>query len=203
MFDRGDDPLRQPLVESRESLMDLCRRVGEDADRPALMVLVEDLLHDVGERAVAQIVEQRGHAPNDPVLRCDRVAFAELVEHPRHQIHHPERVGEARMLRSLIGVEGEPQLFDRTQPLELRRIDQGDEERVVRLVRIEADQIVNRVTIESFHRHLSASIRASAAAGSAGRRAARGRPAGYARARRARRRHRRPAHRAWGLPAPP
>ena len=95
MLDRGDDSLRQPLVESRKAPMHRRRWIGKDADRPALVVLVENLLHDVGERPVSQIVEECRDAPNDPVLRRNRIALAELVEHPRHQVHHPERVGEA------------------------------------------------------------------------------------------------------------
>ena len=124
-----DDPLRQVLVgqplAGRHAAGRPGREVGED-------VVVEE----VGERPVADVVEQAGHPQrlDHQPLRRDRLARAAgerrpqaRVERPRPQaglVHDPEAVGEPRMLGGREDPAGALELADAAQPLEPRRVEQ-------------------------------------------------------------------------------
>jgi len=54
-----------------------------------------------------------------------------LIQRSRHQVHNAERVRKAAMLGPLVCEHRKAELLDSAQPLELRRVDQFDQEPVV------------------------------------------------------------------------
>jgi len=85
----------------------------------------KDFFHDVRKRSMAHVVEQRCGPGRGAIVFVDGIFFAQPIQHPTHQVKGAKRVGEARMLRSLVGVEAQSELFDAAQPLKLRRVDQA------------------------------------------------------------------------------
>ena len=61
-----------------------------------------------------------------------------------------EAVCEPRVLGPLIGKMGKTELPNPPQQLELRRIDQTNDQPPVRLIAPDADYIVNRITVNAF-----------------------------------------------------
>ena len=61
-----------------------------------------------------------------------------------------ERVGEARVFRTLIGIKSEAQLLDPSQSLEIRRIDQTHHQLAFATISAKANNVVDRIAIDSF-----------------------------------------------------
>src|SRR5262245_8872384 len=60
-------------------------------------------------------------------------------------------MGKTRMLRPLKSVERKAQLFDIPQPLELWCVDQSDQQCIIRSRLRERNDVVDWITINSFH----------------------------------------------------
>ena len=61
-----------------------------------------------------------------------------------------QTVRKARMLGSLIGIKCQPQLLDAPQTLKFSRIDEPDEKISFIRIGVQANDIVNRVAVDSF-----------------------------------------------------
>ena len=93
------------------------------------------VVEEMGERPVADVVEQSGHAQGldhqafrrDRLGGCEQRAAQARVERPRPQaglVHHPQAMGEARVLGCREDPAGALQLADPAQPLEPGRVEQ-------------------------------------------------------------------------------
>src|SRR5919199_1833210 len=64
-------------------------------------------------------------------------------------------MGEARVLRPLVGEQGEAELLDAAQPLELERVYEAHHQAALVRVGAEADDVVYRVAVDAFGHFLS------------------------------------------------
>ena len=115
---------------------------ADQRTRDLLVVQRADLLERVRERIVADVVEQRGDADEHAFVAAERREVLVLLEQrqraPR-EVVRSERVLEPRVCRAGVDEEREPELADVAQPLEGRRVDQLEAER------IEPDVVPERV----------------------------------------------------------
>src|SRR6516165_7186884 len=59
-------------------------------------------------------------------------------------------MGKPSMLCPLVSVECQPELFDSSQPLELGRIDQRNDQSIIQFRIIEQNDVVNRIAVSTF-----------------------------------------------------
>ncbi len=76
--------------------------------------------------------------------------FREAIEHTAHQVKRAKRMCKTRMLGALISVETETELLDATQSLEFRSIDQTHHQFAFVSVGAKANDVVDRIAIDSF-----------------------------------------------------
>jgi hypothetical protein len=57
---------------------------------------------------------------------------------------------ETRVFRPLIGIQAQAELFDATQSLKLRRIDKAHHQLAFAVVSAQANDVVDRISINSF-----------------------------------------------------
>src|SRR5207247_2165734 len=93
-------------------------------DRYALMMNAEDFFHRMRKRRVADVVEQRRYPRSDTIVRRNAIALAQSIENASYQMQRAETVSEARMFSALVSIKTEAELFDSTQTLKFRRVDQ-------------------------------------------------------------------------------
>ena len=103
---------------------------------------------------MAHVVEQGRGARGGAILIADVVSFAEPIQHPAHQVEGAERVCKARVFRALISVESEAELFDASQSLKFRRVDQTHHQLAFDRVGAKTNDVVNRIAIDSFRQNL-------------------------------------------------
>jgi hypothetical protein len=145
--------LARPIrIDSTIEAMHLGRGIVQDADRPILVASAGDALEDVAERAVAEIVKQRGGGRVKGEFGIDGVHAREAVDDAPRQMTRADRVREAAVLGALKGVMREPELADAAETLHLGRIDQADEESILRRVLVELDQAVEGIAEETLLR---------------------------------------------------
>src|SRR5438105_3696199 len=101
------------------------------------------------EGAVTRVVQERGGARGGAGLVVDVVLLCEAVEDARHQMERAERVREARVLRALIGEEGEAELFDAPEALELEGVYEAHHQAAFVSVGAEADDIVDGIAVDA------------------------------------------------------
>ena len=122
----------------------------DDQTRPFLVTaIVEDLLVQVRERAVADVV-QKGRRDGDQTralhgraLPGNLTGGQERVENALRHEGDADRVREARVLGPVKGQIQRAELADAAQPLELPRVDQVEDEPFPLLV--EVDGTVDRI----------------------------------------------------------
>src|SRR5205085_484391 len=101
------------------------------------------------EGAVTRVVQERGGARGGAGLGVDVVLLCEAVEDARHRTERAERVREARVLRALIGEEGEAELFDAAESLELEGVYEAHHQSAFVRVGAEADDVVDGVAVDA------------------------------------------------------
>src|ERR1041385_2710216 len=76
-------------------------------------------------------------------------------------------MGETRMLGALVGVEAQTELFDATQSLKFGRINEAHHQFAFAVVGANANDVVNRISINSFRHRLRFLIPAKPSKGNA------------------------------------
>ena len=110
----------------------------------------QDRFDDMRERAVADVVEQRGDTNCSSVLRGDRIFGRQPVKNTRRQMIRSQTVRKTGMLGRLIGEMRQAKLPYAPKPLKLRRIYQPRYERTHRINGIDTNYVVNRVAVDPF-----------------------------------------------------
>ena len=128
------------------------RRVEDDALGPRLVVrrARDRVLEEVRERAVADVVEERGGEGVARALGRDllpeREVAVDRAEAREEQLHHErgaDGVREARVLGAGEGERRHAELADAAQALHLGRVDEARDDAL--LLRLERDEAVHRV----------------------------------------------------------
>ncbi len=95
-------------------------------------------------------MQQGGGDGDDFVFRIDLLHQAKLAEHFPRRLHHTEAVAIAAVIRTGIRQVRHAQLANATEPLELRRVEQSEQERIGWLVQPKGDHVVNGVSDDLF-----------------------------------------------------
>src|SRR6185369_9228273 len=90
-----------------------------------------------------------GSARSSTVFGSDVGSVTQLTEDSGHQVQRPEAVREARMLRTLISVESQTELFDATEPLKFNGIDQLHHQPAFSVVLPQRNDVVDRIAVDS------------------------------------------------------
>ena len=136
-----DDTLRRVLAELAPQNG---RNLALADERPSDLLVVQgaDLFQRVRERIVPDVVQQRRHANQHALVATERRVVLVLLEQRQRatgEVIRAQGVLEARMSCAGIDEEGQPELANVSEPLESRRIDQLEGER------IEADVVPERI----------------------------------------------------------
>ena len=145
--------LRKPRIMFAQYAIDFGAFILNDATGPVFVMKVKDLFNDVRKRPVPEIMQQSAGATDDAGLRADLVMRAEQVQGPRHQVHNADGMRKAAVFRALVSEQRDAELFDAAQTLKLCRIDQHDDQAIIRQRFIERDDIVERVPIIPLRQH--------------------------------------------------
>ena len=111
---------------------------------------IEYRFERVRKRAVPDVVQKRGNQDRRPRLVGNFIFAAELVENSRREMHRAEAVRKARMLRRLVSEMRQAELFYAPKTLKFSRVDQPREQLSFVAVRLDADDVVNRIAIYFF-----------------------------------------------------
>ena len=102
---------------------------------------------------MADVVKQRRNPRSDSIVGIDLVAVTEPIENARHQMRRTETVGKARVLRALVRVQSQSQLFDSPQTLKLRRVDQPNYQPALGVI-AQRNDVVDRVAVDPLRQFL-------------------------------------------------
>src|SRR5687768_2682150 len=103
----------------------------------------EDRFDHVRERPVADVMNQCRNTHRGAVIVRYRIPRTQPIKNARCKMISAEAVRESRMLRRLICEVSKAQLPDPPQPLKFGRINEARDQRAYRVVRIDADNIVD------------------------------------------------------------
>src|SRR6266581_6021860 len=120
------------------------------ADSPLFMMKTKNSFHRMGKGAVTDIVEKSGGLGGRSIFGADLVALTQAIENAGHQMQGAQAVSEARMFGALIGIKAQAELLYTSQSLEFGRIDQPDHEPPVVRIRSQTDNVMDRISIDSF-----------------------------------------------------
>src|SRR6185436_2390547 len=136
-------------IKRPQLAIDLGVFVEDHAASPVLVMEPKNFFNHVGEGPVTKILKKRSGSADNARLIADLVMRAQKIQRACHEMHHADRMSKPAMLGALISEHRKPELFDATKPLELDRVDQLDDQQVVRPRFIKRDDVVERVSIIS------------------------------------------------------
>ncbi len=146
------DPLGGPGAQGLERAVDLRRRVAEDVAGPGLVVprVGHHVLEEVAERAVAEVVQERGGDGLAAGLAVEPELGGELPldahdapQEPGHHVGCADGVSEAGMLGTGEDEGGQPELTHAAKALHLTGREERLDDRLV--IALELDEAVDGV----------------------------------------------------------
>ena len=114
------------------------------------MMKTENAFDQVRERAVTDVVQQRGGQYGGAFFFADVIFRLKLIKNTMGQMKRAEAVGKARMLRALVSKKADAELTDAAQALKLGRIDQTDEQLPAGGIGSEANYVMDRIPVYFF-----------------------------------------------------
>lgn len=98
---------------------------------------------------MSDIVKERRRTDGGPCLRGYPISLAEPIENPGREMHCTETVCESGVFRSLICEIGEPELSYSPESLELRGINEVDEQTPLRGRCVDLNDVVYGISVIS------------------------------------------------------
>lgn len=99
---------------------------------------------------MANVVQKRRSPNGGNVGFGDVVLEDKPFQHSGRQVHYSQRMREPGVFGPLVGEVGEPELPYSPEPLKLRGIYQADEQPALVGIRLQPDDIVDRVPVDPF-----------------------------------------------------
>ena len=147
LVDQVGDPMRESGAEGPAEVSGPRRLLGpQDRLRPILVVDAQATLEDVGERAVADVVDQRGGQQRLAALARRGIVAgdpAEVLERLLHQVDHAQAVAQPVVIGAGIGQVADPQLMDSAKPLDLGAVEQLEQPPIP--LAVDADVVIQGI----------------------------------------------------------